>query len=151
MTAWRPCRPPSTKTLPTRAGFSRLSGAAPKPPASERAAAEAPPPLPRTTTLAFPAGSAILPEAGEGLLATVAEHMRIVATRRLQLRAYAFDSVDSERHARQLSLARALAVRERLTALGVRSTRIDVRPLGNAAPPTEPDARDRVDIEFTSE
>lgn len=101
--------------------------------------------------LSFPAGSALLPEDSEKLLAAVAEEMRAAPTRRLQLRAYASGEVDSDRQARQLSLTRALAVRERLTALGVRSTRIDVRPLGLAVPSVDAERRDRVDLEYTSE
>lgn len=125
------------------------------PPAPSPAApvAAAPPPaaFARAGMLAFPAGSALLPDDSETLLATVAEEMRAAPSRRLQLRAYASGEVDSDRQARQLSLTRALAVRERLTALGVRSTRIDVRPLGLAAPPVDSDRRDRVDLEYTSE
>ena len=101
--------------------------------------------------LRFPAGSALLPEDSEKLLAAVAEEMRAAPTRRLQLRAYASGEVDSDRQARQLSLTRARAVRERLTALGVRSTRIDVRPLGLAVPSADAEPRDRVDLEYTSE
>lgn len=124
-------------------------------PAPPRAAPTtlSPPPVPaaRAGMLAFSTGSALLPDDSEALLAAVAAEMRAAPTRRLQLRAYASGEVDSDRQARQLSLTRALAVRERLTALGVRSTRIDVRPLGAAPPPTEPARRDRVDLEYTSE
>lgn len=128
--------------------------APPSPPPPTPTALPPPPPPPvyaRAGMLSFPAGSALLPEDSEKLLAKVAEEMRAAPTRRLQLRAYASGEVDSDRQARQLSLTRALAVRERLTALGVRSTRIDVRPLGLTAPPTDADRRDRVDLEYTSE
>lgn len=126
--------------------------APPAPPQPAPTALTPPPPVyARAGMLRFPAGSALLPEDSETLLAAVAEEMRAAPTRRLQLRAYASGEVDSDRQARQLSLTRALAVRERLTALGVRSTRIDVRPLGLAVPPTDAEPRDRVDLEYTSE
>lgn len=125
--------------------------APPTPPQPAPAALTPPPAYARAGMLSFPAGSALLPEDSEKLLAAVAEEMRAAPTRRLQLRAYASGEVDSDRQARQLSLTRALAVRERLTALGVRSTRIDVRPLGLAVPPTDAERRDRVDLEYTSE
>lgn len=126
--------------------------APPAPPQPAPTALTPPPPVyARAGMLSFPAGSALLPEDSETLLAAVAEEMRAAPTRRLQLRAYASGEVDSDRQARQLSLTRALAVRERLTALGVRSTRIDVRPLGLAIPSVDAERRDRVDLEYTSE
>ena len=50
---------------------------------------------------------------------------------RLQLVAYASGAGESANSARRLSLSRALAVRSYLIDKGVRSTRIDVRALGN--------------------
>jgi outer membrane protein OmpA-like peptidoglycan-associated protein len=149
--------PPATGAVPLVPPEERVAGAVPKPPAPPLAppppAGAVPAALPPLSagSLSFPAGSSLLPDAAEASLKALAERMRAQPTSRLQLRAYATGDVDSERQARQLSLARALAVRERLTALGVRSTRIDVRPLGIAAPPNNPDVRDRVDVEFTSE
>jgi outer membrane protein OmpA-like peptidoglycan-associated protein len=149
--------PPAAGAVPLVAPEERVAGAVPKPPAPPLAppppAGAVPAALPPLSagSLSFPAGSSLLPDAAEASLKALAERMRAQPTSRLQLRAYATGDVDSERQARQLSLARALAVRERLTALGVRSTRIDVRPLGIAAPPNNPDVRDRVDVEFTSE
>jgi outer membrane protein OmpA-like peptidoglycan-associated protein len=149
--------PPATGAVPLVPPEERVAGAVPKPPAPPLAppppAGAVPAALPPLSagSLSFPAGSSLLPDAAEASLKALAEQMRAQPTSRLQLRAYATGDVDSERQARQLSLARALAVRERLTALGVRSTRIDVRPLGIAAPPNNPDVRDRVDVEFTGE
>jgi outer membrane protein OmpA-like peptidoglycan-associated protein len=62
---------------------------------------------------------------------------------RIQLLAYAGQASDSASQARRLSLSRALAARSQLIEQGVRSTRIDVRALGNksAGGPT-----DRIDI-----
>ena len=62
---------------------------------------------------------------------------------RLQLLAYAAGAENESSKARRLSLSRALAVRSYLIAEGVRSTRIDVRALGNK---TEAEPADRVDL-----
>lgn len=61
----------------------------------------------------------------------------------LLLMAYASSSDDSASRARHLSLSRALAVRSNLIDRGVRSTRIEVRALGNKTPGGNPD---RVDL-----
>ena len=60
---------------------------------------------------------------------------------RLQLLAYAAGAENESSKARRLSLSRALAVRSYLIAEGVRSTRIDVRALGNKteAEPADPE------------
>jgi outer membrane protein OmpA-like peptidoglycan-associated protein len=57
--------------------------------------------------------------------------------------AYASGDDDEARRARRISLSRALAVRAYLINKGVRSTRMDVRALGNKV---EGDPADRVDI-----
>jgi outer membrane protein OmpA-like peptidoglycan-associated protein len=62
---------------------------------------------------------------------------------RLQLMAYAGGSGVSPSKARRLSLSRALSVRSYLISTGVRSTRIDVRALGNK---TAKEPINRVDI-----
>ncbi len=50
---------------------------------------------------------------------------------RVQLMAYAEGTAETASQARRLSLSRALAVRSFLINQGVRSTRMDVRALGN--------------------
>ena len=63
---------------------------------------------------------------------------------RITLTAYAaVGDTTSPREARRLSLTRALAVRDYLTAKGVSSSRIDVRALGANVPSGDPD---RVDV-----
>ncbi len=63
---------------------------------------------------------------------------------RITLTSYAqSNSTTSPREARRLSLSRALAVRDYLTAKGISSARIDVRALGANVPSGDPD---RVDI-----
>ncbi len=91
----------------------------------------------------FPAHASVLPQGTEALLATVAAHLDHDETLRLQLKAYAGGGADAASHARRLSLSRALSVRSELIEQGVRSTRIDVRALGNKS---EGGASDRVDI-----
>ncbi len=62
---------------------------------------------------------------------------------RVQVKAYASGSGGSSSTARRVSLSRALAVRAHLIGEGVRSTRIDVRALGNKS---EDGPAERVDV-----
>lgn len=144
---------PATAQPPTAS-----SNAAPPPPARTQTAALPPPPpavppaasAPKAAplTVVFDGAATSLPEPAETALAGIAERMRTNERMRLQLRSYASGTADTAREARQLSLARALALRERLTAFGVRSTRIDVRALGADAGDGPPD---RIDVEFLNE
>ena len=104
------------------------------------------PPVPRgPLSVVFDGEAADLPESAEATISKLADTLRANETLRLQLRAYASGTADTAREARQLSLARALALRERLTAFGIRSTRIDIRALGVGATEGPPD---RIDAEF---
>ncbi|MCR4378932.1 MAG: OmpA family protein [Rhodospirillales bacterium] len=76
-------------------------------------------------------------------LKTLSDRLGQQESLRLQLLAYAGDDNTSASAARRLSLSRALAVRSYLIENGVRSTRIDVRALGNKS--TEA-VTERVDI-----
>ena len=96
-----------------------------------------------TMQIEFGAGESALPQSAQAPLATLAAALDHDETLRLQLRAYAGGDVDSASHARRLSLSRALAVRSELIEQGVRSTRIDVRALGNKS---ENGSSDRVDV-----
>ncbi|MEE8171751.1 MAG: OmpA family protein [Alphaproteobacteria bacterium] len=91
----------------------------------------------------FAAGEAALPAAAKAPLATLAAALGRDETLRLQLRAYAGGGDESASQARRLSLSRALAVRSELIEQGVRSTRIDVRALGNKS---QNGTSDRVDV-----
>lgn len=62
---------------------------------------------------------------------------------RVQLMAYAAGEDLSSSKARRISLSRALSVRSYLIEKGVRSTRIDVRALGDKA---DGDQKNRVDV-----
>jgi len=91
----------------------------------------------------FGAGESALPKTAQAPLSSLAAALGQDETLRLQLKAYAGGGGDSASQARRLSLSRALAVRSELIEQGVRSTRIDVRALGNKS---ENGMRDRVDV-----
>jgi outer membrane protein OmpA-like peptidoglycan-associated protein len=97
----------------------------------------------RLAIVSFPTGTADLPEAARNLLERAASEMKRDESARLQLVAYAAGNDDATSQARRLSLSRALAVRSYLIEHGVRSTRMDVRALGNKVPEGPPD---RVDV-----
>ncbi|RTR20689.1 hypothetical protein EJ903_11180 [Azospirillum griseum] len=107
-------------------------------------------PIPASAlTLALSLGATSLPDSADSLVDDILRRLRGSDTARLQLRSYASGSAETAREARQLSLARALSLRERLTAFGVRSSRIDVRALGIDTQGGGP--ADRIDIEFLNE
>ena len=143
---------PSTRTAAVPAPPPRPSApaapAAPAPPAPPQAtAAPAPsatPPRPQTASLdptgpdrdgqvrvGFEPESAKLLDNSATSLETLAERLGADAESRVQLLAYAAGSPENSSQARRLSLSRALAVRSFLIEKGVRSTRMDVRALGN--------------------
>jgi len=62
---------------------------------------------------------------------------------RVQLMAYAAGEDLTSSKARRISLSRALSVRSYLIEIGVRSTRIDVRALGDKS---EGEPKNRVDV-----
>jgi len=95
------------------------------------------------STVAFDKDSARLPDGARETLAHLASRMTEDATLEVQLLAYAAGDDENASKARRLSLSRALAVRSFLIDQGVRSTRIEVRALGNKVPQGAPD---RVDI-----
>jgi outer membrane protein OmpA-like peptidoglycan-associated protein len=91
----------------------------------------------------FGSESADLPAEAEGPLRELAARMAGDEAMRLELLAYAAGDEDQSSRARRMSLSRALAVRAFLINEGVRSTRMDVRALGNNV---EAEPADRVDI-----
>jgi outer membrane protein OmpA-like peptidoglycan-associated protein len=95
------------------------------------------------STITFDKDSARLPDGARDTLAHLASRMTEDATLEVQLLAYAAGDEENASKARRLSLSRALAVRSFLIDQGVRSTRIEVRALGNKVPDGSPD---RVDI-----
>ncbi|MEQ8664670.1 MAG: OmpA family protein [Rhodospirillales bacterium] len=85
-----------------------------------------------------------LPDGAESALDPVAAKASADDSIRIQLRAYAGGGDISASKARRLSLSRALAVRSYLIEQGVRSTRIDVRALGDKV---DEEPINRVDID----
>lgn len=93
--------------------------------------------------ISFAVGAADLPSTGKSVLDQAVTQLKHDDGARLQIVAYASGGDDAGSQARRLSLSRALAVRSYLIDQGVRSTRMDVRALGNRA---AGGAADRVDI-----
>ena len=94
----------------------------------------APPPAPALAEqirVLFPEGSIELRNDARRRLSAVATALQENTTIRVQLLAYANANSDGASRARRLSLSRALAVRAYLIDRGVRSTRMDVRALGD--------------------
>jgi outer membrane protein OmpA-like peptidoglycan-associated protein len=93
--------------------------------------------------IVFGDGATKIPDSVLAELKGVVNRLNKDEESRLQLLAYAEGTDANASKARRLSLSRALAVRSYLIDQGVRSTRIDVRALGNKAPsgPSE-----RVDV-----
>jgi outer membrane protein OmpA-like peptidoglycan-associated protein len=139
--------------------LSATPPAAPARPAASLAAAPAPQPAPpppqpepaagpiaagkAAARVLFPVGSSDLPESAKAALKALAERMNRDADMRVQLLAYAGPREDTASQARRLSLFRALAVRSYMIEQGIRSTRMDVRALGNKY---EEEPADRVDV-----
>ena len=100
-----------------------------------------------TTRIGFTAGSAKLNSDASARLQNVSTSLKKNDALRIQLLAYAGAKDGSASQARRLSLSRALAARSYLIEKGIRSTRIDVRALGNRSGngPT-----DRIDIIVTT-
>ncbi|MDP6602575.1 MAG: OmpA family protein [Rhodospirillales bacterium] len=93
--------------------------------------------------LTFAADAAKLTEPVQEELIALAAGLKDRDGLRVQLLAYAGGESLSSSKARRLSLSRALAVRSLLIDNGVRSTRIDVRALGNK---TTEEPVNRVDV-----
>lgn len=94
-------------------------------------------------TITFAPGSSDLPDNAVGALDRLAERLKSDPNMRIQLVGFARTQVESASQARRLSLFRALSVRTHLMKKGVRSTRMDVRALGNKEDDGPPD---RVDL-----
>jgi outer membrane protein OmpA-like peptidoglycan-associated protein len=90
----------------------------------------------------FDDNSATISDTGRAPLEELSKKMQESEDLRVQLLAYASGTSETASQARRLSLSRALAVRSFLISQGVRSTRMDVRALGNKA---ESGPADRVD------
>ncbi len=140
---------PSTSATAGPSAISPPTQTAALPPTSATPPATVATPPASALSLVFDGAAPALPEAADGLVDDILKRLRASDTARLQLRSYASGTAETAREARQLSLARALSLRERLTAFGVRSSRIDVRALGLDTLTGGPS--DRIDIEFLNE
>lgn len=129
-----PQAPATAVPPPPAAGAGPVASAPAASPTTEQAA------LPKAGTSAqpgdalrviFEAEEAKLSDQARSELKTVVQGILDKSELRLQLLAYAGGESLSSSRARRLSLSRALAVRSYLIENGLRSTRIDVRALGN--------------------
>ena len=137
-------RPPAAPVMPPPPKALPKAPAAKSPPRQTAALKQAANFEPgQLSLLAFARGSAKLDNAARKNLKAVAEGVAKDRKLRLQLLAYAGSRSVTASQARRLSLSRALAVRSYLIEQGVRSTRIDVRALGNKS---EAGPTDRVDV-----
>jgi len=140
-----PAPVPASAPAPAPAASAQSSGT----PVALTAQPSAPEGAPAVTStenlsrISFDKDSARLPDGARDTLAHLASRMTEDATLEVQLLAYAAGDEENASKARRLSLSRALAVRSFLIDQGVRSTRIEVRALGNKVPDGSPD---RVDI-----
>jgi len=91
----------------------------------------------------FGENSSNLPEAAAPALEALAQKMNSDRKLRILLYGFSGSAPDTPSKARRLSLFRALAVRTQLMNHGVRSTRMQLRALGNKI---EEGPSDRVDI-----
>ncbi|MBL25692.1 MAG: hypothetical protein CMM48_17555 [Rhodospirillaceae bacterium] len=95
-------------------------------------------------TVNFATKATDIPPTAGPFLVNLIKKMKSDKSLRLQLKGYAGSVKGSPSQARRVSLFRALSVRTYLMKRGVRSTRMDVRALGNKVKGGKPD---RVDIE----
>ena len=93
----------------------------------------------------FALNSTEIPSDGRAFLDKLAARLGKEAGLRIQILGYAGSEKSSPSKARRLSLFRALSVRTYLMKKGIRSTRMDVRALGNRV---ESGAPDRVDAKI---
>jgi outer membrane protein OmpA-like peptidoglycan-associated protein len=115
------------------------------PPATEAAPEQtaARPPIDGMIRLTFEPESDALSEAAKSALAPLMEKLKADYMLRVQILAYAGGDDDTSTHARGVSLARALVMRDYLTAEGIAVERMDIKALGNAA---QEEPADRVDL-----
>jgi outer membrane protein OmpA-like peptidoglycan-associated protein len=138
--------PPPT---PTSLAPEKKTATAPAAPADKEQASAAPDASSiagdggKSVRVVFAETSAKVPGAMTAPLKSLADQLNAKDTLRLQLKAYAGGQDMTPSKARRLSLSRALSVRSQLISAGVRSTRIDVRALGDK---TTEEPLNRVDV-----
>ena len=123
----------------------KVKAPAPKPKQTQTASRPNSTPATGTNQLIFTQGATKLSPAAQKSLDALATKLNALPQSRMQLLAYAGEGNLSASKARRLSLSRALSARSYLIKKGVRSTRIDVRALGNKVPSGVPN---RVDLKI---
>jgi outer membrane protein OmpA-like peptidoglycan-associated protein len=114
--------------------------------ASEQTAAR--PPIDGMVRLTFDPDSSVISDAAKAQLGPLVEKLSTDYVLRVQVLAYAGGDDDASSHARGVSLARALAMRNYLTAQGITMDRMEIKALGNSA---QEEPADRVDLVPLSE
>lgn len=132
-----PAPPPAVTAKKTPPAAPEPREQASRPPAQETTSPG------RALRLAFAESAAKISPEVQTQLKSLAGRLEKQTDLRLQLMAYAGGKALSSSKARRLSLSRALSVRAFLIENGVRSTRIDVRALGNK---TTDEPLNRVDV-----
>ena len=101
------------------------------------------PPIDGMVRLTFEPDSSVLSDAAKAQLDPLVAKLNSDYLLRVQVLAYADGDEDASSHARGVSLARALAMRNYLTAQGITMDRMDIKALGNTA---QEEPADRVDL-----
>lgn len=127
---------------PAKAETKAADAAPPAPAAQEQAST---PPADGPVQILFNGDDTKLTADAQAALAQALIVLSRSEKTRVQLMAYAFGGDLTSSKARRISLSRALSVRSYLIEKGVRSTRIDVRALGDKA---EDEPKNRVDVNF---
>jgi len=145
-TATPPPPPPPTSMEPKKVESALSQKTEPKQDSSSTAALTTSTESENSLRVSFVPGRSKLPSSAQSDLQALATELKNRPDDRVQLQAYAGGDDLTASKARRLSLSRALAVRSYLIEQGVRSTRIDVRALGNK---TTQEPFDRVDARIT--
>lgn len=101
------------------------------------------PPIDGMLRLTFDPEFSVISDAAKAQLGPLVEKLTTDVLLRVQVLAYAGGDDDASSHARGISLARALAMRNYLSAQGIPMDRMDIKALGNSA---QEEPADRVDL-----
>jgi outer membrane protein OmpA-like peptidoglycan-associated protein len=126
----------------TPATDTQTAGGAPASAPTEQQTA-AKPPIDGMVRLTFEPEASKVSDATKADLGALIEKLKTDYMLRLQILAYAGGDDSASSHARGVSLARALAMRDYLTEQGVTVERMDIKALGNTA---QEEPADRVDL-----
>ena len=154
-----PAEPPTAPASSNTAASDASSQPAATAPASDAQTAETPapaagsaeadpqtaakPPIDGMVRLTFDPDSSTISDAAKAQLAPLVEKLNTDVLLRVQVLAYAAGDDNASSHARGVSLARALAMRNYLTAQGIPLERMDIKALGNVA---QEEPADRIDL-----